>query len=66
MFYLHLHDAEPNSNYGEFVAAAYESEAALWEGEYADAYAQAAVNAEQSAWDKMINRNSGLIRSDEG
>lgn len=59
MFYLHLHDVPPNTNYGEFVAAEYEAEAALHEaGEFHDAYANAADEAAQHAWNRMVSREA--------
>ena len=58
MFYLHLHDAEPNSNYGEFVAAAYESEyQRTGEGRGGTWSHKTAEKAENRAWNRMVDRN---------
>lgn len=58
MFYLWLADAEPNSNYGEFVAAAYEAEAAKYDepDQFDTGYLETAYKAELRAWDRMVDR----------
>lgn len=62
MFYLWLADAEPNSNYGEWVAAAYEHDQAAWEadprGQETTEYAASAERAMDAAWDRMVDRNA--------
>jgi hypothetical protein len=53
MFHLWLADVPPNTNYGEYVAAAYEAEHALADQDTTDAYVKACLKAEDAAWQTM-------------